>query len=287
MSRIAYVNGRYRPHAAATVHIEDRGYQFGDGVYEVCEVRDGALIDETPHLARLARSLAALRIAAPISPAALKLVIREIVARNRLRDGLVYIQSTRGVAPRDHGFPGPNVGASLVVTARAVDRSKGEARASAGVRVVTLADERWRRPEIKSLQLLPNVLAKQAAREQGAYEAWLLDAAGNVTEGSSTNAWIVTQAGALVTRHADQAILRGVTRTTLLAFLARDGLRIDERPFSIEEAHAAKEAFLTSAGNGIMPVVSIDGRPVADGRPGALTLSLRQKFHTFAEVSPA
>jgi D-alanine transaminase len=285
MSRIAYVNGRYLRRAEALVHIEDRGYQFGDGVYEVCELRDGALIDEAPHLRRLERSLAALRIAPPLSMSALKLVMREIVARNRLRDGLVYIQATRGVAPRDHGFPSPGGKTSLVVSAKASDRRKGAANAAAGVKVVTLPDERWRRPDIKSLQLLPNVLAKQAAREQGAYEAWLVDAEGKITEGSSTSAWIITADGALITRQADQAILRGVARGTVLALTAGEELRVEERPFSLAEAYGAKEAFLTSAANGVMPVVAIDGRRIGDGRPGSLTLALRERFHMYAEVA--
>ncbi|HLH48599.1 MAG TPA: D-amino-acid transaminase [Roseiarcus sp.] len=286
MTRIAFVNGAYRRHADARVHIEDRGYQFGDGVYEVCEIRDGALIDEKPHLARLERSLAALRIAAPVGLAALKLIMREVIRRNRVRDGLVYIQITRGVAPRDHGFPAAGR-ASLVVSAKPVDRRKGEANASSGVRVVALPDERWRRPQIKSLQLLPNVLAKQAAREKGAYEAWLVDDRGRITEGSSTNAWIVDAAGKLATRQADRAILSGVTRATLLALLAKEGVAFEERPFTLEETYAAREAFLTSAGNGVMPVVAVDDRVIGDGRPGAITLALREKFHRFAEISPA
>jgi D-alanine transaminase len=284
MSRIAYVNGVYRRHAEASVHIEDRGYQFGDGVYEVCEVRDGRLIDETPHLARLERSLAHLSIAPPVGLAALKMIMREVVARNRVRDGLAYIQVTRGVAPRDHGFPAQSR-ASLVVTAKSNDRRKGESNAAAGVRVVTLSDERWRRPDIKSLQLLPNVLAKQKAREQGAYEAWLLDDQGRITEGSSTTAWIITSDGKLVTRQADRAILSGVTRATLLAALAEQGLAFDERPFTLEETYAAREAFLTSAGNGVMPVVRVNDRPIGAGRPGVTTLALRESFHGFAESS--
>ncbi len=285
MTRIAFVNGAYRRHGEASVHIEDRGYQFGDGVYEVCEIRDGALIDETPHLARLERSLAALRIAAPMSLNALKLVMREIVRRNRVRDGLVYVQVSRGVAPRDHGFPAA-ARPSLVVSAKPLDRRKGEANAAVGVRVVALPDERWRRPEIKSLQLLPNVLAKQSAREKGAYEAWLVDDQGRITEGSSTNAWIVDAAGKLATRQADRAVLSGVTRATLLALLAKEGVVFEERPFTLEETYAAREAFLTSAGNGVMPVVAVNDRVIGDGRPGALTLALREKFHRFAEMSP-
>jgi D-alanine transaminase len=285
MSRVAYVNGRYLSYAGARVHIDDRGYQFGDGVYEVCEIRDGALIDETRHLARLERSLAALKIEAATSLAALRFIIHEVVARNRVRDGLVYIQTTRGVARRDHGFPGSQTAPGLVVTARAIDRRAGEERAAKGVRVITTTDLRWARPDIKSLQLLPNVLAKQAARERGAYEAWLFDAQGNITEGASTNAWIVTATGVLVTRQADQGILRGVTRVTLLALLEADGLGFEERAFSLEEAYGAREAFLTSAVNIVMPVVAIDDRVIGEGRPGPVVLTLRRKFHAFAEAS--
>jgi D-alanine transaminase len=285
MSRIAYVNGRYLRYGEARVPIDDRGYQFGDGIYEVCEIRDGALVDESRHLARLERSLAALRIKAPTSLAALRFIMREVIARNRVRDGIVYVQATRGIARRDHGFPAPHTSPSLVVTARAIDRSLGEARAAVGVRVISAPDQRWARPDIKSLQLLPNILAKQAARDRDAYEAWLVDAQGQVTEGASTNAWIVSATGALVTRHADQAILRGVTRATLLALLAAEGLGFEERAFSLEEAYGAREAFLTSAVNIVMPVVAIDDRPIGDGRPGPLALSLRGKFHNFAEAS--
>jgi D-alanine transaminase len=285
MSRIAYVNGRYLPYASAGVSIDDRGHQFGDGVYEVCEIRDGALIDEAKHLARLERSLDALRIRAPVSAPALALILRQIVEKNRVRDGMVYVQITRGVARRDHSFPAALIEPSLVVTAKSIDRRLGEARARQGVRVVALPDERWARPEIKTLQLLPNVLARQKAREQGAYEAWLIDGFGNVTEGAATNAWILTSAGVLTTRQADQAILRGVTRTTLLALLAAEGLDFQERSFSLEEAYRAREAFLTSATNIVMPVVAIDDRIIGDGRPGPIALSLRAKFHAFAAIS--
>lgn len=285
MSRIAYVNGRYERLAHAAVSIQDRAFQFGDGVYEVCEVRDGALIDETRHLARLAASLQALRIAAPVGEAALRRILREIVARNRVRDGLAYIQVSRGVARRDHGFPAPAAPPGLVVSAKSIDPSGGEANAARGVGVVTMPDERWAHPHIKTLQLLPNVLAKQTAREAGATEAWFVDRDGFVTEGASTNAWIVGADGVLVTRPADRAILRGVTRATLIDVAAREGYALEERPFTLEEAYRAREAFFSSATTIAMPVVSIDGRTIGDGRPGPLTLALRRKFHAAAERS--
>ena len=285
MSRVAYVNGRYLALARAGVSIQDRAFVFGDGVYEVCLVRGGALIDEQRHLARLKTSLAALRLAAPVGEAALKRILREVVARNRVGDGLVYLQISRGAARRDHGFPPPGVAPGLVVTAKALDPRLGEANAERGVAVITLPDQRWAHPHIKSLQLLPNVLAKQAAREAGAFEAWLVDGEGFITEGASTNAWIVAAGGVVVTRQADQSILRGVTRSTLIDVIAAEGLRFEERPFRLEEAYGAGEAFLSSATTIAMPVVAIDGRPISDGRPGPMTLMLRRKFASAAARS--
>ena len=285
MLRIAYVNGRYRAHNHAMVHVEDRGYQFSDGVYEVCEVRDGHLIDERRHVQRLHRSLEALHMAAPMSDAALGVVLRETIARNRVRNGLVYLQVTRGVARRDHAFPAGQTPVALIVTARRLDRSKYEREAAQGVGVVTVPDNRWSRVDIKSISLLPNVLAKQAAREQGAREAWYVDRAGLVTEGSSSNAWIVTADGALLTRPADHGILRGVARTVVLEVAGAHGLRVEERAFSLEEAYAAREAFMTAASQIVLPVVRIDGRPIGSGSPGPVATALRRDFHRYVEVS--
>ena len=281
MSRIAYVNGRYVPHAQARVSIDDRAFVFGDGVYEVCEVRGGALIDAPRHLARLSRSLAALCIDPPLAEAALARVMREVIARNRVRDGLVYLQVSRGAARRDHGFPAA-ARPGLVVTAKSLDPRLNAARAEAGVRVVTARDERWARPFVKTLQLLPNVLAKQAAREAGAFETWFLDADGRVTEGASSNAWIVTGDGALVTRQTDATILAGVTRATLIDAAAALGLRFEERPFALAEAFDAREAFLSSATTIALPVVAIDGRRIGEGRPGPIARALRESFHAHA-----
>jgi D-alanine transaminase len=285
VSRIAYVNGRYVPLAQASVSIDDRAFTFGDGVYEVCEVRGGALIEETRHLARLARSLAAVRIARPMDEEALQFVIREIVRRNRVRDGLLYLQVSRGAARRDHGFPTDGVRPGLVVVARSLDPAVHEARAAAGVAVVTLPDQRWARPDIKSLQLLPNVLAKQAAHEANAFEAWFVDRAGFVTEGASTNAWIVTPEGALVTRQADEAILHGVTRAALIDVARKLGLSLEERPFTPQEALGAREAFVSSATTIALPVVSIDGQAIGGGRPGPVAPALRRAFRENAEES--
>jgi D-alanine transaminase len=285
MSRIAYVNGRYRPLRDAHVHIEDRGYQFADGVYEVCEVRDGRLVDERRHVERLQRSLSELRIRLPMSLAALSVVMHETVRRNRVHDGIVYLQITRGAARRDHAFPPPDTPPAVVVTARTLDRQKGERAALEGIAVITLPDERWPRVDIKSVSLLPNVLAKQAAREQGAREAWLVDAKGFVTEGSSSNAWIVTADRKLVTRPAETGILRGVSRTVVLQAIAAQGLVLEERAFTVAEAAAAREAFVTSASQIVLPVVKINGLPVGAGAPGPVAAALRREFHHHAEFS--
>jgi D-alanine transaminase len=283
MSRIAYVNGRYVAHREAQVHVEDRGYQFADGVYEVCEVRDGFIVDLTRHLDRLERSLRELSIKWPMGRLALTHVIRETVRRNGVVDGMFYMQVTRGVAKRDHIFPSVTTEPSLVITAKHGDRRSANARAQNGIGVITVPENRWDRVDIKTVGLLPNVLARQKAKEHGAAEAWFVDDRGMVKEGAATNAWIVTMDGHLVTRPAEHGILRGVTRTTLFDLASRLHLRIDEREFSVEEAKTAREAFITAATTLVMPVVSIDGTPVANGSPGSLSLSLRDAFFDVAE----
>jgi D-alanine transaminase len=285
MPHIAYVNGRYLPADRAAVSIEDRGYQFADGVYEVCEVRGGKLVDERRHTARLDRSLNELRIPRPMSAAALSLVLHEVVRRNRVRDGIVYLQVTRGAAPRDFPFPPDGTPPTLVVMARSADPARLDQLAAAGVAVVTMPDIRWGRVDIKSVALLPNVLAKQAAVEQGAREAWLVDAQGRVTEGASSNAWIVTSEGVLITRPLGNDILPGVTRSVVIDVVKAQGLKFEERAFTVEEAYAAREAFITSASQIVLPVTRIDGRPVANGAPGLVTTALRGEFHRHAEVS--
>jgi len=285
MSRIAYVNGRYLPLAAASVNVEDRGYQFSDGVYEVCEVREGRLIDERRHMERLARSLSELRIAMPMSPRSLSVVLHEVVRRNRVRWGIVYLQISRGVSRRDHAFPPAGTPASIVVTARNMNLAAAERLAENGVAVISVPDNRWARVDIKSVSLLPNVLAKQAAREQGAREAWFVDKQGFVTEGSSTNAWIVTRDGKVVTRQADHGILKGITRTVVLEVIAAQGLKLEERGFTLDEAYQAREAFITAASQIVLPVVKIDGRPVGNGAPGLVATALRRDFHRYAETT--
>lgn len=283
MSRIAYVNGRYCRWRDAMVHVEDRGYQFADAVYEVCEVRGGRMVDERRHMARLERSLETLRIAMPMTPAALGVVLRETIRRNRVVDGLVYLQVSRGVAKRDHYFPSPVPVPALVITARALDADAIEATAEKGIGAITLPDNRWGRVDIKSVGLLPNVLARQAAYEQGAREAFFVDRDDNITEGASSNAWIVTGDSKLVTRPADTAILRGITRDVLINTIAAQGLTFEERPFSVTETRQAREIFMTSATQTVMPIVSLDGKPVGDGRPGPVAKALRQAFRAHAE----
>jgi len=247
MSRVAYVNGRFVPHGEAAVHVEDRGFQFADGVYEVWAVLGGLLADAAGHFERLDRSLGELQIAPPMGRAALQVILKETVRRNRVREGLVYLQVTRGVAPRDHAFPKPAVPPSVVCTA-------------------------------KTVGLLPNVLAKQQARAVGALEAWFVDDMGLVTEGASSNAWIIDKTGAIRTRDTQANILRGITRKTLLSVLAREGLKVEERPFTPQEAQEAREAFITGAGTLLLPIVSINGRPVGDGAPGEVAKRLRRLY---------
>lgn len=278
MGRIAYVNGRYGPHAEAAVHIEDRGYQLADAVYEVWSVFDGKLADAEGHFARLKRSLGELRIPEPMSRAALTVVLREVLRRNMVREGLIYLQVSRGVAPRDHAFPDHPLRPAVVITAKSLDRAASEAKAALGVSVITTPENRWGRCDIKTVGLLPNVLARQAAREQGAAEALFVDAAGLITEGASANAWILDQAGVLRTRDTGANILRGVTRHTLLDVIAQAQLKVEERPFTPQEMADAKEAFITGAGSLVLPVVKIDGQPIGDGAPGPVAKRLRSLY---------
>ena len=280
MSRITYVNGRYLPHDDALVHVEDRGFQFADGVYEVIAVRGGRLVDGPAHFARLARSLAELRIEAPMGEAALGVVLAETVRRNRVRDGIVYLQATRGRARRDHPFPA-RAKPALVVSARAAAPPPARL-VEEGVRVITAPDIRWARCDVKSIALLPNVLAKQAARERGAYETWQVDRDGFVTEGASTNAWIVAKDGSLVTRPAGPEILNGVTRLRVIALARAAGLPVVERPFTVAEAQGAREAFLTSTTAFVLPVTQIDDAVVGNGRPGGSSVELRRIYEEFA-----
>lgn len=286
MSRIAYVNGAYVPHSEAAVHVEDRGYQFADGVYEVCEVRHGVIVDLTRHLDRLGRSLAELRIDWPMSRAALVHVIRQVLKRNRVKNGLFYLQVTRGVARRDHVFPAPSTRPSIVITAKNTNPAVIAAKNANGIKAITVADNRWDRVDIKTVGLLPNALARQAAKEQGAQEAIFVDADGRVKEGAATNVWIVDKDGTLITRPADHGILRGITRTTLMDVAAKLGLDVREDYFSVDDMLAAREVFITAATSICIPVVEIDGKTIANGHPGSVSQKIREAFFDIAEKTP-
>ena len=285
MTRVVYVNGRYTPYADAAIHVEDRGFQFADGVYEVCEVRDGFLVDERRHMRRLGRSLRELGMMEPVGLRSLGVILRETIRRNRVKYGLVYLQVTRGVARRDFAFPGPTVAPSIVCFARSLSRSKAENKAAAGISVITVPDIRWKRVDIKTTGLLAQALARQQAKEAGADEAWMVDCQGFITEGASCNAWIVTGAGNLVTRPAEFGILRGITREVAMEAVRAKGLHLEERSFTVEEAKSAREAFQTSASGLVMPVVKIDGHVVGSGSPGEISLELRKIYHNMAEIS--
>jgi len=279
MSRIAYVNGFYRPQRDAAVNIEDRGYQFGDGIYEVLHLHAGRFIDTDLHLSRLERSLREIRLPMPMTRAALAHVLAEVARRNRLTEGLVYMQITRGVSRRDHVFPKTPVPPALVITAKRIPPYPRDVDTWTGA-AITTPDLRWARCDIKSVNLLPNVLARQSAREQGAIEAILYDeATGEVTEGAATSFWIVDEHGTLRVRHLDQAILPGCTRAALLAELAEEGLPIETRGFTLAEMRRAREAFLTSATSFVKPITRIDGAPVGDGAVGPV---VRRLFAIFA-----
>ena len=280
MPRFAYVDGRFVPHHRATVHVEDRGFQFADGVYEVIAVEEGRLVDEDGHIDRLDRSLRELRMTRPIGRRGLGLVMRELVRRNGVRDGLLYLQVTRGTAPRDFKFP-ETARPTLVMTARR-GQLHPEARIEKGVRVITVPDLRWKRCDIKSVALLPQVLAKQDAVDRGGFEAWMVDEDGLVTEGSSSSSWIVTSDGALVTRQISNAILKGVTRNSLIRLAKEEGLTVQERAFTVEEAYAAREAFMSSASTYAQPIVQIDDRVIGNGVPGSLALKLFREYVEYA-----
>ncbi|MDE2182124.1 MAG: D-amino-acid transaminase [Alphaproteobacteria bacterium] len=276
--RVAYVDGRYLRHGEAAVHVEDRGLQLGDSIYEVMRIAHGRLEDEELHFDRLGRSLAAIEMAPPMSRPSLKWVCREVVRRNGLAEGLLYMQVTRGAFRRDHPIPPHRPRPTLIVTAHGFDVAALERRRMEGVAVVTCPDERWGRCDIKTTQLLANVLAKTAARRAGATEAWLIDAQGFVTEGASTTAWIVDRQGRLVTRPLSHAVLPGVTRQALLDIAAQAQIPVVERAFTTAEAQASPEAFLTSASGTAVPIVAIDGRPLGDGKPGPLTRRVMDLF---------
>ncbi len=272
MAGTAYVEGRYVPQVDARVHMEDRGYQFADGVYEVIAVHAGRLIDDEGHLARLERSLHALDIDAPMSRAALETVLREVIRRNRLQFGSLYLQITRGVAPRDHIYK-DGMKPTVTVTAKRIS-PPSRAASLRGYAVISVPDIRWARCDIKTVSLLPNIMGKNQAVRAGAAEAWMMDEKGLVTEGTSSNAWIVTQTGELVTRHLDEGILAGITRNAIIAHAQKFQIKVVERAFSLDEAKNAREAFFTSATAILRPVVKIDEVQIGDGQVGPVARRL-------------
>ena len=282
MSRIAYVNGSYVAHSGAAVHVEDRGYQFADAVYEVVAVLNGKILDLEPHLARLSRSLQHLQIEAPMSDKALGVVLREVQQQNRLKNGILYFQVSRGVAPREHGFPEAIITPSVVVTAKRLDFNAIKKKQEVGISVHTTSETRWARPDLKTVCLLANILAKAEANEGGATDAWFVDKSGFVTEGTANNAWIIKD-NTLITRELSNAILAGITRQTLLRIVKKEGLKLIERSFSVDEAYNADEAFITSTTNFIMPVVIIDGHKIGDGRPELICQKLIEGFWDYLE----
>jgi D-alanine transaminase len=282
MSRIVYVNGAYVPEEEAKVSVFDRGFLFADGVYEVTSVLDGRLVDFAGHLARLHRSLAELDMPVPATDDDLLAIHRELVARNTVEEGMVYLQVTRGAADRDFAYP-PDPVPSLVLFTQArplVDTPS----ARTGIKVIALPDIRWQRRDIKTVQLLASSMCKMMAKKAGRDDAWLVED-GFVTEGTSSNAWIVTEAGALVTRNLSTSILHGITRHAVMALAAEAQIRVEERPFTVEEAHGAAEAFITAASAFVTPVVEIDGKPLGDGTPGPLTRRLRELYVDSARAS--
>ena len=281
-ARWAYVNGEYLPHAMAGVHVEDRGLQFADAVYEVCAIIDQRLMDEEEHLDRLERSLRELEIPMPMARAPLRLVLRELVRRNGLQNGIIYLQVTRGIARRDHAAPS-GLRPTLILTARPVNAAALASRRQHGVIAISHPDERWARCDIKSTALLPNTLAKTAARRQGAFEAILVDGEGYVTEGASTNVWIVTKDGEIVTRNLSHDILPGVTRRVIFDAAAEAQMRITERKFTLEEAKSAREIFLTAATLGATAVVELDRVAVGERRPGPISQRIQCLYTDLAQ----
>jgi len=283
LDQVAYVNGSFVPLSEAKVSILDRGFLFADGIYEVSAVLDGKLVDNASHLARLERSLGEISLKLPETTERVQEIQKELIARNRLIDGMVYLEVTRGAdAGRDFAFP-KNVKPTLIMFT-AIKDIVGAAAARTGISVITLPDIRWARRDIKSVALLAQVLAKQAAAEVGAGEAWMIED-GFVTEGGSSSAFILTRDDVLVTRQNGSEILPGCTRKAVVRLAEERQLRIEERPFSVEEALRAKEAFITSATVFVQPVTSIDGKQVADGKPGPMTGRLREIYVDFARAT--
>jgi len=284
MGRIVYVNGEYVGEREAKVSVFDRGFLFADGVYEVSAVLGGKLVDNEAHLRRLDRSLSELAMRCPVPLTDIPAIQRRLIADNGVEEGMVYLQVSRGVADRDFAFPAQER-PSLVMFTQAKPLTDSPA-ATRGIRVVSHPDIRWARRDIKTVQLLAQSLAKQAAVAAGADDAWMVED-GFVTEGSSNNAFIVTADGVLVTRQLGTDILHGITRRAVLEIAGEEGLTVEERPFTLAEAQRAAEAFSTSASSFVMPVVAIDGHTVSQGVPGPVTQKLRARYIELAKGAAA
>jgi D-alanine transaminase len=276
MSRIVYVNGKYLPEEEATVSIFDRGFLFADGVYEVTSVLGGKLIDFDGHAARLQRSLNELGMARPVDDDELLDIHRELVARNGIDEGLVYLQVTRGAADRDFAYPPEGTPPTIVLFTQAKPGLADSPAARAGIRVISIDDLRWGRRDIKTVQLLYPSMGKMMARAAGCDDAWMVED-GHVTEGTSNNAYIVA-GDTIITRHLGNEILHGITRAAVLRFAREAQMKVEERAFTIDEAKAADEAFVTSASAFVMPVVEIDGTAIGTGKPGPVTARLREVY---------
>ena len=280
MSRIVYVNGSFVPYEDAKIPIMDRGFLFADGIYEVSAVMGGKLVDNEAHLARLDRSLGEIRIKNPYATEKWIELQRELIQRNAVSEGLVYIEVTRGVAERDFAFP-KDVEPTVVMFTQEKNMTSAPA-AETGVAVITVPDLRWKRRDIKSVALLAQVLAKQAAAEAGVAEAWMVED-GKVTEGGSSTSFIVTKDGTIVTRELSHALLPGITRKTLIRLAEEAQIKVEERAFSVEEAQDAQEAFLTSATSLVMPIVKIDDKPVGSGKVGPIAKRMREIYLDMAK----
>jgi len=280
--RFAYINGAYVHHNEAQIHIEDRGFQFADSIYEVISCIDGMLADERGHLDRMERSLSELNMGMPLPRKTMQIIMRELLRRNRIRNAAVYIQVTRGIAKRDFGFPPDDTKQTLVMTTRPL-AFRNTPQHQAGIKVITVPDIRWKRRDIKTTAMTAQVLAKQEAIEKGGSEAWMLDDDGFVTEGASSNAWIVTKAGVLITRPATGDILRGVTRTAADHVRNTLNLKMEERAFTVKEAQEAAECFVSAATVMIMPVVQINDKKIGDGKPGPVTEEIFKSYLSYIE----
>ena len=274
MPRTIYINGEFLPEEKAKISVFDRGFLFADAAYEVFPVIGGGIVDAHAHLERMARSLSEMKIPSHYSPHEYLPVIKSLVRNNKLSEGLIYMQVTRGVDDRSFDFPVNSDPSVVMFTQKknVIDNPK----ADTGITVVTVPDIRWQRCDIKSVALLPACLAKSQATSQGADDAWMFDSDNNITEGSSNNTYIITPQGKLITRHLSNAILSGITRISVLELISQTDLELEQRPFSIEEAQNAMEAYSTSASSLVMPVVSINGKKIGDGRPGPITTKLRK-----------